>query len=64
MGGFAEAPQVVPSHIALARGRAVNVSEDQAATNAFLFAITGAAPIGKFMAPENLERLITAGKGA
>jgi 2-polyprenyl-6-methoxyphenol hydroxylase-like FAD-dependent oxidoreductase len=37
---------------------------DQDGTNAFLSAITGAKPIGDFMSPENVERLITAGNGA
>jgi 2-polyprenyl-6-methoxyphenol hydroxylase-like FAD-dependent oxidoreductase len=33
---------------------------NQEATNAFLSAITGAAPLGAFMAPENLHRIMTA----
>ena len=37
---------------------------DQAGTNAFLSAITGATPIAEFMAPENLERYVGADKVA
>lgn len=37
---------------------------DQQATNAFLSAITGATPIGEFMSPANLERIVGAGKEA
>jgi hypothetical protein len=34
--------------------------DDQASTNAFFAAITGAAPIAEFMAPANLERIVGA----
>ena len=37
---------------------------DQAGTNAFLSAITGATPIADFMAPENLERFVGADRVA
>jgi 2-polyprenyl-6-methoxyphenol hydroxylase-like FAD-dependent oxidoreductase len=37
---------------------------NQAATNAFLSAITGSTPIGEFMSPENLDRIIGAGSSA
>jgi hypothetical protein len=36
---------------------------NQDATNAFLSAITGAVPIGDFMAPDNVGRIIAAAAG-